>query len=212
MDFSKIDLKGFSAEIDALGAQAAASLSISDFQHLRKIESYGRIATTLGLGTAWIFPNPITAFLISLGQFTRWLLAHHIMHKGYDKVPGVPLRYTSMHFARGWRRYIDWFDWLQPEAWDYEHNFLHHYHTGEQADPDLLDRHAEFLRRLKIPIFFKYIALAIAALTWKYTYYAPNTISSIDPASRKRIHKEHIIFITIKNLVTFLLLYPWRGR
>lgn len=200
MDFSKVDLKNFAQDIDALGSKAHGSLTHADFKHLRKIECYGKIATTLGLGTAWIFPNPITAFLISLGQFTRWLLAHHIMHKGYDKVPGTPQRYTSDHFARGWRRYIDWFDWLAPEAWDYEHNFLHHYHTGEEHDPDVALRHTEFLRALRIPRSLKYVALWLVALTWKYTYYAPNTISSIDPKNAKRIRKEHIVFITIKNI------------
>ncbi len=200
MNFAELDLKNFSDEVDAIGAEANSALSISDFFHLRKIECYGRIATVLGLGTAWIFPNPITAFLISLGQFTRWLLAHHIMHKGYDKVPGIPPRYTSRYFARGWRRFIDWFDWLEPQAWDYEHNFLHHYHTGEEADPDLAERHTAFLRNLPIPRIFKYLLLTLAALTWKYTYYAPNTLSSIDPISKKRIHKEHIVFITLRNI------------
>ena len=35
-------------------------------------------------------------------------------------------------------RYLDWLDWMLPEAWVFEHNVLHHSHTGEDADPDLL--------------------------------------------------------------------------
>jgi hypothetical protein len=38
-----------------------------------------------------------------LGRSTRWLLMHHVGHRGYDKVPGVPAKYTSKVFARGWR-------------------------------------------------------------------------------------------------------------
>ncbi len=200
---TETNLSGFSQEIDNLREEVVSSLSQSDFKHLLKIEWFGRISTLIGIGTAWIFPNPITAFLISLGQFTRWLMAHHILHKGYDKVPGVPARYTSSNFARGWRRYVDWFDWFVPEAWDYEHNQLHHYHTGENDDPDLVERHLRFLRELKVPYFIKYIFVIVASLTWKYTYYAPNTMSVIHPSSRKRLKKEHIAYITIKNIFQF---------
>ena len=130
-----MDVAGFCAAIDRLKAETHASIGPADFAHLRRIERYGRVATVMGYATAWVIPNPLSAFLLSLGQFTRWLLAHHILHRGYDRVPGIPRRYTSQVFARGWRRYIDWFDWLLPDAWDYEHNILHHYHTGEDGDP-----------------------------------------------------------------------------
>jgi fatty acid desaturase len=29
---------------------------------------------------------------------------------------------------------------MLPEAWRYEHNVLHHYHTNEVADPDLVEQ------------------------------------------------------------------------
>ena len=122
-----------------------------------------------------------------MGLFTRWLLAHHITHRGYDKIPNVPKKYHSKHFARGWRRYIDWFDWILPEAWDYEHNVLHHYHTGEDEDPDLVERHLEFFRKLKIPRPIKYFLVVLTGCTWKFTYYAPNTMSVLDPVDQKRL-------------------------
>ena len=37
----------------------------------------------------------------------------------------------------------DWFDWMLPEAWNVEHNNLHHYRTGEPGDPDLVERNLE---------------------------------------------------------------------
>jgi fatty acid desaturase len=198
--FRDLNASTFADDIEVLRGDVYDSLSIQDFYHLRKIERWGRCCTALGYATAWYMFNPLSAFLLSLGQFTRWLLIHHIAHRGYDAVPGVPPRYTSKVFARGWRRFIDWFDWIHPDAWDYEHNQLHHYHTGELHDPDLVERHTEFLRAMPLPRIFKYTVMAAAALTWKYTYYAPNTMSVLDPKTGKRSKKEHIAFITIKNI------------
>lgn len=188
-DPSTFDLAGFCAAVDRLKAEAHAAIGPADFTHLRRIEAYGRAATLVGYATAWIAPNPLTAFLLSLGQFTRWLLAHHILHRGYDRVPGIPARYTSRGFARGWRRYVDWFDWLLPEAWDFEHNTLHHYHTGEDGDPDVAERHLEFLRRLRIPVALKYVVIAAVACTWKIVYYAPNSLAVLEsPGGRRAAH------------------------
>jgi fatty acid desaturase len=118
-------------------------------------------------------------------------------------VPGIPEKYTSKHFARGKRRYFDWFDWILPEAWDYEHNVLHHYHTSEEHDPDVAERHTECLQNLKAPYFLKYILLFFFAATWRITYYAPNTMSVLDPKTEKRIRKENILFLTVCNIFDF---------
>ena len=198
--WSKIDLAGFGEDLEKLRSKIFSALGEEDFRHLKKIERLGRGFTFLGYATAWIFPNPLTAFCLSLGQFTRWILAHHILHRGYDKVPGIPKRYTSSGFAKGWRRFVDWFDWLSPAAWDYEHNILHHYHTGEAADPDLLEKHLQFLRQARVPRALKYLFIFLASLTWKYTYYAPNTFSVLDPDNKKRLKSEHIVYLTIKNV------------
>jgi fatty acid desaturase len=99
---------------------------------------------------------------------------HHVGHRGYDKVPGVPERYTSKVFARGWRRFLDWPASMLPEAWIYEHNVLHHAHTGEERDPDLIERNTEALRRLPMPV--RYALMGLLALTWRETYYAPQTL------------------------------------
>ena len=32
---------------------------------------------------------------------------------------------------------------MLPEAWNVEHNNLHHYRTGEPGDPDLVERNLE---------------------------------------------------------------------
>jgi fatty acid desaturase len=99
---------------------------------------------------------------------------HHVGHRGYDKVPGVPAKYTSKVFARGRRRFIDWPDWMNPEAWIYEHNVLHHSYTGEERDPDLIERNTIPLR--EYPKGVRYAVLGLLALTWRASYYAPNTL------------------------------------
>ena len=200
--FERSRVLEFTKEIDELKKEVYSSISQKDFRHLLKIEHWGRISTILGYATAWIIPNPITAFLISLGQFTRWLLAHHILHKGYDKVPNIPERYTSKGFAQGSRRWLDWFDWIHPKAWDYEHNILHHYHTGEHMDPDLVERNAEFLRKSRWPVPIKYLFVIFFGMTWKFLYYAPNTISCLDEKS-ERINKNSLDFLFLKDIFTF---------
>jgi len=172
-----LDYAAFGAELEALHQRLLANISEADFKHLRKIEGWGRICSLLGYATAWLLPNPISALLISTGQMARWgCLNHHIRHRGYDRVPNIPKRYTSKGFARGWRRWIDWPDWLVPEAWDFEHNVLHHYHTGEKLDPDILEDRVQLMRRIKAPIWFKYAVASFFMVTWKLTYYAPNTL------------------------------------
>ena len=173
--FSETDIKGFANELRLLRIEIEAKIGREDFVHLRKIELWGRICTLIGYATSWIFPNPLSAILISQGNMVRWaIMMHHVGHKGYDKVP-CPERYKSYNFAKGARRFIDWCDWMYPPAWNYEHNILHHYHTGETTDPDLAERNVERIRNSKLPMFLKYLAVFLFMCTWKFTYYAPKT-------------------------------------
>lgn len=169
-----VDIECFLSEIKALRAEIDASLSQDDFDHLRRIEFAGRAATALGLLTAW-FPNPLSMCALSLGRSTRWLVMHHVGHRGYDKVPEIPKRYTGKVFARGKRRFLDWADWMIPEAWNYEHNILHHGNTGETRDPDLVERNTEWLRSSGWPMSVRYAIMAGLAVSWRFSYYAPNT-------------------------------------
>ncbi|MFN2378021.1 MAG: fatty acid desaturase [Candidatus Binatia bacterium] len=177
-NLDRIDLEGFASAITALRAEIRASLGPDDLRHLRRIERWGRIATTVGMATAWIGPNPLSALALALGRSTRWLLMHHIGHRGYDKVPGVPRRYTSRVFARGWRRMVEWPDWMIPEAWIYEHNVLHHQHTGEVRDPDLIERNVADINGSRLPVALRYGLLALLTATWRSSYYAPKTLTA----------------------------------
>ncbi|HWS28007.1 MAG TPA: fatty acid desaturase [Xanthomonadales bacterium] len=173
----QIDREAFAAEITALRRELTADLGPADLAHLRKMERWGRACTLLGYACAWIVPNPIAAALLALGNVARWtMLTHHVMHRGYDRVPGVPARLTSKSYAIGWRRYLDWLDWMHPAAWAHEHNHLHHFHTGEVEDPDLVEHNAWLLRLAATPRPLKWLLAMVLMSTWKLSYYAPNTL------------------------------------
>jgi fatty acid desaturase len=181
-----IDARAFSQELSQLHSELVRDLNYDDFRELRRMAYCGKAATVLGYATAWLVPNPVSAFLINQGILTRWMLMHHISHRGYDKIPGVPARYTSAKFAKGARRWIDWFDWIIPEAWAYEHNVLHHYHTGESKDPDLIEQNMEPILASGMPKWGRYLFALGLAFTWKFTYYAPKTLLELQRARAKR--------------------------
>ena len=86
------------------------------------------------------------------------MVAHHTCHGGYNRVEAG--KFNSRKFALGTlkRRVGDWLDWMQPEAWNVEHNRLHHYRLNELQDPDLVQRNLEFVRQDKsLPMALKYI-------------------------------------------------------
>lgn len=174
-DPTTIDCDAFFRELKAIRREAEAALGEDDLRHLRRTELYGRVATAIGLATAWV-PNPLSMAALALGRSTRWIVMHHVGHRGYDRVPGVPPRYTSRVFAAGWRRFLDWSDWMLPEAWKYEHNVLHHTNTGELRDPDLVERNTHWVRALELPHALKIVGMGGVAAIWKPFYYAPNTV------------------------------------
>ena len=172
-----VDVEQFTHELMALRRAANERLGEKDFKHLKKIERWGKWCTAVGYGTAWIIPNPVSALLISTGNVNRWAnIGHPIMHRGYDKIPGIPERYTSKGFAKGFRRWLDWADWIDPAAWNHEHNRLHHYNLGEASDPDQVELNLEWLRDANLPMAVRYAAIGLFALSWKPFYYAPNTL------------------------------------
>lgn len=162
--------------------------TVADFQHLKKMELWGRLCAVLGYATAWLFPfNPISALLISTANVGRWAnVTHPILHGAYDKVPGVPARYTKKGYAKGWRRIVDWLDWIHPDAWKVEHNNMHHYHLGEKDDPDNIEYNMEWLRNSTMPMWLRYLIVIVFAGIWKAAYYAPNTLKILGNVERRK--------------------------
>lgn len=178
--FCRSDIEALADELAALRRRIRRERGrgIEDFEQLKKLERWGRMCTGLGYGTSWIAPNLVSAALLAMGKMTRWTaLQHPIAHRGYDTVPGIPERYTSKGFARGWRRYVDWFDWMTPDGWHQEHNVLHHFRLGEDSDPDLVEANLSYLRDSPLPMPLRYAATLLMAATWKFSYYAPTTLT-----------------------------------
>jgi fatty acid desaturase len=197
------DAEAFARDLDALRARIRKEVGPSDRAHLSKIERWGRLCTAAGWATTWLGPNLISAALIAQGRTARWAtVTHHVLHKGYDRVPDMPESRTSKGFARGWRRLLDWNDWIAPEAWAFEHNQQHHYRLGEDADPDHVELNTDWLRDATWPQPVKLVALSALAATWKFSYYAPNTLRQLrgrvgkKPADRAALEPLASMFAT----------------
>jgi fatty acid desaturase len=207
--YEEVDQEQLQKDIE----EAKASLgpvTEEDFHHLLKLEKWGRIATFSGYGLIVVLSlleaaahglSPllfwsvavVAAFLISTGNVARWAdVVHPILHGAYDKVPGIPERYTKAVFAKGPRRYLDWLDWIKPEAWEFEHNIMHHYHLGELDDPDNVEHNVKWLTESKIPMWLRYMIMYLFAGTWKFTYYAPNTLKILENKERRKAGLEEI--------------------
>jgi fatty acid desaturase len=81
---------------------------------------------------------------------------------------------------------VDWFDWLVPAAWKHEHNQLHHYRLNEARDPDLVEENLSWLRAAPWPVALKRAVVVFFALTWRWVYYAPNTLAELHRAADAR--------------------------
>ena len=204
-DYRDVDQKQLERDIDAIKVTIGARTE-EDFQHLLKLERWGRGSTLTGFfliftiifldvtsfGISpvlyWLF-GIIGALLIGVGNVGRWAnVTHPILHGAYDKVPNIPFRYTKKGYAAGNRRWIDWLDWIKPDAWAFEHNIMHHYHLGELDDPDNVEKNLEWLHNTNIPMFFKYAIVYIFAAMWKIAYYAPNTLRILDNKANKTMN------------------------
>jgi fatty acid desaturase len=201
--YEDVDQAQLQKDIDEI--KKTLKVGEDDYQHLLKLERWGRMATfggffliafvvimnaTSGIGGFWFWSLGIFgAFLMGVGNVARWAnVTHPILHGAYDKVPNIPAKYTKAGFAKGWRRYIDWLDWIKPDAWAYEHNIMHHYHLGELDDPDNVEKNLEWLHESKMPMFFKYALIYIFATVWKLAYYAPNTQRILENKDNKNMN------------------------
>lgn len=209
-------LNAFANELLKLKKEAESNLSIKDYHHLRKIIWVNRLFLVLGFGTAWIFPNPFSMICIALALSSQWFtVGHHVCHGGYDQVSPVK-RYHSHYFAMGWRRYIDWLDWMYPPAWKYEHNILHHFYTNEKIDPDVANNQINHYINPKWPLGVRRLYLYFNICFWKITYYSNNTLKAFHekknydiekPASEYR--KKAVLYCYLPYITIHFLLIPF---
>src|SRR3990167_1408807 len=182
MRFTASKLNDFTKEVLKIRDYATHSLSKKDYHHLKKIIWVNRLLLSIGFGTAWLIPNPVSMLAIGIALSGMWtIVAHHVLHGGYDQLQKIPKRYHSNSFARGLRRMIDWPDWIYPPAWKYEHNRLHHFFVNEIIDPDQMSyRLAAKTSALSNnkPNYLKLIQIIIKISFWKCSYYAFNTMKA----------------------------------
>ena len=206
-DYRDVDQKQLQIDIDAIKKTIGATTE-EDFQHLLKLERWGRISNLTGFALILLITYldyssyeissllfwsvaTVAAFFIGVANVSRWAnVTHPILHGAYDKVPNIPHRYTKDGFANGKRRWVDWMDWIKPDAWAFEHNIMHHYHLGEVDDPDNVEKNLVWLHEAKIPNFLKYTVVYMFAFTWKFTYYAPNTLRILENKERQKLKLE----------------------
>jgi len=206
--YEDIDKNQFKKDIEDIKEKIGV-VTWEDYKHLRKLELWGWALTFIGYAlmivtivlesynelSGFLFWGSVitSAILIGFGNVSRWMnVAHPILHGAYDKVPNIPYRYTRAGFARNKNRFTHWFDWITPEAWEYEHNIMHHYHLGELDDPDNVERNMEWLRTSGTPMFLRYLVVYVFVATWKFTYYAPNTLRILENKERRKRKEEEL--------------------
>jgi hypothetical protein len=176
---SKLDYAAFGKDVTMLGKELLKETGDADVEHLNKIVLWRNFAAVLGLATVWMPANPVTVMALSTWTYASWtMIAHHTCHGGYNRVKAG--RFHSRGFGLGFtNRIVDWLDWMKPEAWNIEHNRLHHYRLNEVKDPDLVQRNLVDLRESDAPMIMKYAQVAALLLVWKWFYYAPNTYKEL---------------------------------
>lgn len=180
-----LDLKAFGKEMRGLERDLRANQGEEDVKHLMGVLNASTVCYIAGLVLApfcnVMHGNIIAALLLSTGIFARWtMVGHHVSHGGYNSQQ-TGKRFHRKTFAKGpINRVLDWLDWMLPEAWDVEHNNLHHYKLGEtNGDPDLIERNLDIIRTQNVPKWVKYVEVYALMATWKWYYYAPNTLKEM---------------------------------
>ena len=183
----RLDVRAFGADVRALGKRLASEEGEDDLRHFEKLRSWSNACGLLGVATMALPVNPITVVALSTWVYSRWaMIAHHTCHGGYDRHGDPNFRRRSFALGGPLRRTRDWLDWMLPEAWNLEHNVLHHYKLGEDGDPDLVERNLEFVRQWPFPMGVKLGFVAIMSAIWKWVYYAPNTYKQLKIAEHAK--------------------------
>ncbi len=214
MTLDAIDRHALAADLERLRAEIKAEASEADWRHFRRLAWAGRGVGWLGLALAGWALNPLSVIGLAFASVVRWaVVGHHVCHRGLDKIPGRPAGLHSKTFGRGWRRLLDWMDWMPVEAWHYEHDLLHHYKLGEATppegppgDPDVPDLNAWWIRQLPVPAPLRAAVVLALSLVWKPLYYGPNVINElINKAAARRGEPVH-------GLYDWRIVHPGRRR
>jgi fatty acid desaturase len=141
--------------------------------HLEKIIAFNKILFYTGLFFSFLDWTSIFPWIfMGLSMSSHWTtVSHHVIHGGYthDK------NYNRFTYAVKMRRFMDWMDYMLPEAWCCEHNMYHHYMLNEYSDPDNVQHNLAILRTMRAPYIVKYAIILFFAITWRLLYYSSNS-------------------------------------
>ncbi len=160
----------------------------------------------------------IGSVLFGIHITSRWaIIGHHVSHRAFDKLKDG--RYHSTVFGMCWRRFLDWPDWIFPEAWALEHNKNHHCHLNEysdfdHSDPDLVEMNMDNIiaSDCGIPwlnIVWKDLFMVVNMLIWRWSYYASTTydrmiMSELPSEQRAKLNPDRTVtFFTWMKWVPF---------
>mmetsp|Transcript_89006 Transcript_89006/g.157618 ORF Transcript_89006/g.157618 Transcript_89006/m.157618 type:complete len:403 (+) Transcript_89006:70-1278(+) len=194
----KFDAAKFGQELKA-ARDASKPTQAEEDKHLSGIEFCVTVLGAVGvlLAIRGVI-SPLAMIAIGYYKYAKFaILAHHSLHGGW----GLSRRGS---FAQGlYRRCIDWLDWIFPQAWIVEHNKHHHYHLNEDADPDFVERNLDFLRRQEWPMAGKLAFVGANAMTWKWFYYASNTLKLLHADKKGAPEKLDGTMVTITTALGF---------
>eukprot|EP01064_Diplonema_japonicum_P015244 TRINITY_DN22999_c0_g1_i1.p1 TRINITY_DN22999_c0_g1~~TRINITY_DN22999_c0_g1_i1.p1 ORF type:complete len:422 (+),score=74.86 TRINITY_DN22999_c0_g1_i1:83-1348(+) len=173
----KVDMAKFGEEMECLGKKLRKEEGKVDLDHLKMLVNVCDALLVVGLATLGMSPWTVVPWVcLGVAITIRWAgIAHHVSHGGYVRCDTTQYRRGNFALGGTIARCRDWLDWMLPEAWDVEHNTLHHYCTNEKDDPDFPQRNFEPVREMPGPSWRKWIVLPFGMMTWKWGYYAVNT-------------------------------------
>ena len=179
--------------------------------HFIKIRNIINCFYYIGVLTLFLdYKYVIPWLFLSIGIFGKWtMLQHHICHGGYDNIKSLKCNRKKYSIKSFKRRFIDWFDWISPEAWSLEHNNLHHYHLNESKDPDFVQNNFKIIRELNIPIFLKKCIVLLSMTIWKWFYYSPNTYKFYKLNRLSVYDKMNYLFISEKEKKSFMTIFSY---
>ncbi|KAJ9464934.1 NADPH-dependent stearoyl-CoA 9-desaturase [Diplonema papillatum] len=173
----KLDMENFKEEVSTLGKRLRSEEGEADRAHLGRLVGFCDLLLVVGLAgcglsPSYVFPWACLGIAITL----RWCaVAHHVSHGGYNRCAEAGYKRGTFGVGGLFYRMRDWLDWMLPEAWDVEHNTMHHYATNEKDDPDFVQRNFDPVRELEIPTWLKVALMPFGIMVWKWMYYASNT-------------------------------------
>jgi len=191
-------------EKDIRGARdETAPTEEAERKHWNKMRMWTAVIGLAGLALAVRgVVSPTAMILIGVYKFVNFaIIAHHSLHGAW----GSRVRGT---FAKNiYRRVVDWLDWICPAAWNIEHNKAHHYHLNEDADPDFVQRNTALIRTFPTKVL-RYLLVALNMTSWKWGYYASNTLKLLHQGRPGAPSKEQFelplsLFDLAANLICF---------